>query len=122
MLDAEHRERTGIDDASSPLRDCAHPVLGMEGSPDLADQEDVEGSLQRVRDLVGDGHATAGEAEHNRILGAQVFEALAEPATSVSAVGEQRRMGEEGADRAHVPQPRRSGRHHHRGKSPECTP
>src|SRR5690606_14116781 len=82
---AEQRQRAIVDDAH-PLRNRADAELGLARRPELARDRDVEGGVQRPGDLVGHGHAPAGQAEDEGILVAEVGEGLGEPAPGVVAV------------------------------------
>lgn len=52
----------------TPRRDGAHRVLGMPGHTQLADQEDVERSVEDFGDLERDGHATTRQRQDNDIV------------------------------------------------------
>jgi hypothetical protein len=58
-----------VQHAHAVLGDGADAVLRVAGRTDLADNEDVERCTERMRDLVGDGHAAACQPEDHRILG-----------------------------------------------------
>lgn len=59
-----------VHDAHAALADRTHAQLSLEGHAELAHHENVERSAERLRNLVGDGYASAGQAEHNDPIGA----------------------------------------------------
>ena len=56
------------DHANTPLGDCPDPVLGLERSSELADEQDVERRIQRHGDLIADRDTASWERQHHRII------------------------------------------------------
>jgi hypothetical protein len=61
----------------------------MSRYTELADEKDVEGRVERLRDLEPDGYAAARQREHDDIVAAGVRdEPPGQPASGVAAVEE----------------------------------
>ena len=61
------RDDVGVEHEHPVLADGAGRELGLEGHAELADQDHVERGVQPPRDLEGDGHPAAGEAEDDGV-------------------------------------------------------
>src|SRR5581483_175826 len=83
-----------IDDANASRGDRPHGEFRLRWRAQLTDDEDVERSVERLRDLVSDRNAAARQREHDRLFaGAFLFDELAErcsePLPGVDAIGKQ---------------------------------
>ncbi len=88
VVDAQHRQRLGVEDPRAVLGDRADPVLGVVGSAELAHREDLQRGAQRRRHLFGHRHPTAGQADDDRFLVGQRQQPLGKPPPGVAAIVE----------------------------------
>jgi hypothetical protein len=71
--------------------DRAEGQLLVPGHAELAHEEDVERRVERARHLSGDGHAAAGQGEHQRIAASRVLaQRVRQHPARVGAVGKTR--------------------------------
>ena len=64
----EPAQRGSIGNDLPAFGDRADSQLGLSGSPDLPDDEHVERSTQRLRDLEGDRHPAARKRQDQRVV------------------------------------------------------
>ena len=65
-------DQLGVENADTTGGDRAERVLLVSRHAELAHEKHVQGRVQRPRDLVADGHATARQGEHDDIVAARV--------------------------------------------------
>src|SRR5436190_879538 len=65
-----------VDDAYAAFGDCSDGEFGLIGGADFADQQQVHGSFECIRDVEGDGHAAAGKREHQNIGHVRIWKKL----------------------------------------------
>jgi hypothetical protein len=70
--DAERAHELLVEDENAARAERAHGELLVAGHPQLADREDVERQTQATRDLIRDGHASAGQPEHHSVAPVRV--------------------------------------------------
>src|SRR5207245_446202 len=66
-----------VEHPHAPGGDGAHRQLGVAGRTQLAHEEGVEWCPEPRRDLRGDGHASAGETQHDDVVTTDVVDELA---------------------------------------------
>ena len=76
-VDVDGLQRRGLPDflvhhQNSPFADRPHRELRLEGDAELPDHDDIEGGVEGSGDLEGDGHAAAGQPEHDGISPTEV--------------------------------------------------
>jgi len=70
FVDARHPNHLVIanDDRKAPVDHCSHGQLGLGRNPDLADQDQVKGGVERGCDLCGYRDTTAQQGEDHGLL------------------------------------------------------
>jgi hypothetical protein len=82
-----------VDHANAVLADRPHCEFGLVGAPDLADDDDVQWSAERLTDLEGDRHATARQAEDDDVVVAQMRQLRSKLASTVRSIVKSRCQG-----------------------------
>ena len=77
-----------VDDADTIFADRPHRQLGLTRDSDLADDDDVEGRVERLRDLERNGDAAPREPEYDDVVTPKVLEARSERRASLRPVSE----------------------------------
>ena len=90
LLDADQQVAHDllVEHAHVALGDRADAVLRVAGRADLSHHQHVERRPERLRDLVGDRHAAARQAEHDRVLDGERAQALGQLPSGGVPVGE----------------------------------
>src|SRR5450830_65428 len=82
------RQHPRVERARAALPDGPHGQLGLVGDAELADDDDVQRQVERLRHLEGHGYAASWQTQHHRVLTAQVLQPRRQLSAGVHAIGE----------------------------------